>query len=69
MIYGEIMELIGKKVFYEIITRIKKLQYYSISLDSILNVGHVDQLTLFFGYLEDYNPIKRSVTYMPNQGH
>lgn len=63
----EIVELIGKKVFNEIITRIKKSMYYSISLDSTPDAGHVDQLTSISRYLEDYNPVEKFVTYMPNQ--
>lgn len=63
------MQLIGKKVFNEVISRIKHSKYYSISLDSTPDEGHVDQLTLVFRYLEENIPVERFVTFMPNQGH
>lgn len=65
----EIVELISKKVFNEIITQIKQSKYYSISLDSAPDNGHVEQLTLILRYLKDYNPVEIFVTFMPNQGH
>ena len=36
------------------------LKYYSISLDSTADEGHVDENT---------TPVERFVTFMPNQGH
>ncbi|XP_025207089.1 uncharacterized protein LOC112602935 [Melanaphis sacchari] len=44
-------------------------KYYSISLDSTPDEGHVDQLTLIFRYLEENIPVERFVAFMPNQGH
>lgn len=63
------VELVGKRVFDEIISRIKQSKYYSVSLDSTPDEGHVDQLTLIFRYLEGFTPVERFVTFMPNQGH
>lgn len=65
----EVVQLIGKRVFNEVISRIKQSKYYSISLDSTPDEGHVDQLTLIFRYLEEHIPVERFVTFMPNQGH
>ena len=59
----------GKQVLDEIISRIKESKYYSISLDSTADEGHVDQLRLIFRYMENTTPIERFVTFMPNQGH
>ena len=53
----ELIQLMGKQVLDEIISRIKKSKYYSISLE-----GHVDQLTLIFRYMENTIPVERFVT-------
>lgn len=60
----ELIEIMGNNVLNEIIiTRIKISKYFSISLDSTPDEGHIDQLTLVFRYLE------RVLVFMPNQGH
>ena len=53
----------------EIIARIKKSKYYSISLDSTADEGHNDQLTLVIRYIEDTFPKERFLTFMDNQDH
>lgn len=65
----EIINLMGKHVREDIISRIKKSKYFSISLDSTSDEGHVDQLTLTFRYMEHHIPIERFLKFMPNQGH
>lgn len=65
----EFVELMGRRVLLEITSRIKKSRYYSISLDSTPDEGHIDQLTLVFRYMEKTNPVERFVKFMPNQGH
>lgn len=65
----EFIELMGRRVLLEISSRIKKSRYYSISLDSTPDEGHIDQLTLVFRYMEKTNPVERFVKFMPNQGH
>lgn len=55
-------------MFDEIISRIKKCKYFSISLDSTPDEDHVDQVSLVFRYLEDFTPVERFLTFMPNQG-
>jgi hypothetical protein len=65
----EFIELMGKRVLFEITSRIKESRYYSISLDSTPDEGHIDQLTLVFRYMEKTNPVERFVKFMPNQGH
>jgi hypothetical protein len=69
MICAEFVELMGKRVLSEITSRIKESRYYSISLDSTPDEGHIDQLTLVFRYMEKANPVERFVKFMPNQGH
>ena len=51
-ICNELIEVMGNKVLSEIIARIKKSKYYSISLDSTSDESHIDQLTLIFRYME-----------------
>lgn len=65
----EFVDLMGNYVLSEITSRIKESRYYSISLDSTPDEGHVDQLTLVFRYMEKSNPVERFVKFMPNQGH
>ena len=55
MICEEFIELMGKRVLLEITSCIKESKYYSISLDSTPDKGHIDQLTLVFRYMEKKN--------------
>ena len=57
----------GNQLVNEIILRIKLLKYYSVSLDSTVDEGHVDQLTLIFRYMEHYTPVERFVKFLPNE--
>ena len=50
-------------------SRIKRARYYSVTLDSTPDEGHVDQLTLVFRFMENTTPVERFVTSMPSQGH
>ena len=52
----------------KIIEYIKKSRY-SISVDSITDVGHMDQLSLTVRYLKNNEPVKRFLTFMSNTGH
>ena len=65
----ELVRLMGNEVLREIISRIKVSKYYSISLDSTPDEGHVDELTLIFRYMEHDTPVERFVKFLPNQGH
>lgn len=65
----ELVSLMGNEVLNEIISRIKFSKYYSISLDSTPDEGHVDQLSLIFRYMEHDTPVERFVKFLPNQGH
>ena len=65
----ELVELMGKRVLDEIVSRIKRSRYYSVTLDYTPDEGHVDQLTLVFRFMENTTPVERFVTSMPNQGH
>ena len=63
------MQLTGKRVLDEIISRIKHSRYYLITLDSTTDESHVDQLTLVFRYMEHTTPVERFVKFVPNQCH
>ena len=59
----------GKRVLAKFVSRIKRSRYYSVTLDSTPDEGHVVQLTLVFRFMENTTPVERFVTFMPNQGH
>lgn len=65
----ELIKCMGHQVFNTIISRIKKSKYYSISIDSTPDEGHVDQLTIIFRFMEGPNPVERFLNFLPNQGH
>lgn len=52
----ELIEIMGNNVLNEIISRIKLSKYFSISLDSTPDEGHIDQLTLVFRYIKRDTP-------------
>ena len=65
----EVIEIMGELMLEEIIARIKKSKYYSVSLDSTPDEAHIDQLTLIIRYMEGPLPKERFLTFMDNQGH
>lgn len=68
-IMEELISVMGEQVLGEIISRVKKSKYYSISLDSTPDAAHIDQLTLVLRYMEKDGPVERFVTFMANKGH
>ncbi|XP_042209606.1 zinc finger MYM-type protein 1-like [Homarus americanus] len=65
----EIVRLMGNEVLNEIISRIKLSKYYSISLDSTPDEGHIDELTLIIRFMEHDTPVERFVKFLPIEGH
>ncbi|KAE9521909.1 hypothetical protein AGLY_017716 [Aphis glycines] len=65
----ELVSLMAKSVLNEIITRLKISKYYSVSVDSTPDEGHIDQLTVIFRYMENLIPVERFLTFLPNSGH
>ena len=63
------MTILGERVLGEIMCRVKKSKYFSVSLDSTPDSRHVDQLTVVLRYIEDDGPVERFVTFMANKGH
>ena len=48
----------GEQVLGEIISRVKKSKYYSISLDSTPDAAHIVQLALVLRYMEKDGPVE-----------
>ena len=51
-IQNELIELLGKKVKHLILEEIKAVKYFSILLDSIPDVSHIDQIALIVKYVK-----------------
>jgi hypothetical protein len=68
-ICNELITLMGEKVLNEIVERIKRSKYYSISVDSTPDEAHIDQLTVVIRYKEGSAPKERFLTFVPNCGH
>lgn len=68
-IMEEVISIMGEQLLREIISRVKKSKYYSISLDSTPDAAHIDQLTLVLRYMKKDSPVERFVTFMANKGH
>ena len=65
----ELIILMGQQVFDKIIHEIKRAKYFSVSLDSTPDIGHVDQLTCVFRYVVDEGPVERFLTFLEMCGH
>lgn len=65
----ELIRCMGDKVLTEIVSRIKKSKYYSVSVDSTPDESHIDQLTIVVRYMEGSTPKERFLTFLPNCGH
>ena len=69
-ICDEFIGIIGKQVRAHIIDKIKAANYYSIIVDSTLDVSHVDQLTFVIRYVLPSGDIKESfVGFIPIEEH
>ncbi|XP_046619690.1 zinc finger MYM-type protein 1-like [Neodiprion virginianus] len=65
----ELISCMGDKVLTEIVSRIKKSKYYSVSVDSTPDESHIDQLTIVVRYMEGSMPKERFLTFLPNCDH
>lgn len=68
-IYEELIEQMGDKILHEICRRVKNSRYFSLTVDSTPDEGHVDQLTVVVRYMEGEKPVERFLTFLPNTGH
>ena len=65
----ELIRIMGEQVLGEIISRVEKSKYYSISLDSTPDASNIDQLVFVLRYMEKDDPVERIVSFMANKGH
>lgn len=66
----EFIELMGEQVLAEIIRQIKVAKYFSISVDSMPDVTHLDQLTFIMRYVSPDGSIEeRFLKFLPIQSH
>ena len=68
-IMKELVSVMGENVLGGIISRVKKSNYYSISLDSIPDAARIVQLALVLRYMEKDGPVERFVIFMANKSH
>ena len=69
--YEELIKIMGKYVQDEIVNQINNLdtKYYSIIIDSIPEVMHVDQLVIVVQYCYNGRPCERFSTFLPIENH
>lgn len=69
-IYEELIILMHKKITSEILNQIKTAKYYSIIVDSTLDIAHIGQLCFVIRYvLDDGSPVERFWIFFENSGH
>lgn len=66
----EFVQLMGEKVYSEIINRSKLAKYFAISVDSTPDIAHTDQMTVIMRYISPEGMIQeRFVTFLPITSH
>jgi len=68
-IMEELIELMGNKVFEQILDELKSAKFYSISVDSTPDISHIDQLTCVVRYVLPSGPVERFLTFLEPQRH
>ncbi|GAB0098330.1 zinc finger MYM-type protein 1-like [Sergentomyia squamirostris] len=68
-IVEQLIKIMAKRVRKEIVSRIKRAKYFSISVDSSPDESHVDQLAVTAKYLEGACSVERFLTFIPHCGH
>lgn len=61
--------MLGRKVLSAIVAEVRRAKYYSISVDSTLDVSHTDQLCLTIRYVLPEGPVERFLTFVPLLNH
>lgn len=54
----------GRQVLNKIILEIKVVKYYSISIDSISDCSHIDQMTFIIRYVNNDSPVERFLEFI-----
>ena len=66
----ELICLMGNKVSQRIIEEVHKAKYFSFTVDSTLDISHVDQLSFTIRYVsEEGKPLERFLKFVPISGH
>lgn len=65
----ELISLTANSVLNTIVTRLKMSKYYSVSVNSTPEEGHIDQLTIIFRYIENIVSVKIFLMFLLNSGH
>ena len=68
-ICNEFIELLWQEVQQHIVSEVKAAKYYSISVDSTLDIAHTDQLTVILRYVLQDCPVERFVRFLLIHGH
>ena len=60
------IQFMAKKVRESIVADVKKVEYFSFSVDSTPDIFHIDQLTLIIRYVSPVNgiPSERCITFL-----
>ena len=71
IVYEELIEIMGKYVQDDIVNQINNLdtKYYSITVDSIPDLTHVDQLVIVVPYCYNGKPCERFLRFLPIEKH
>uniref|UniRef100_A0A2S2PK51 Zinc finger MYM-type protein 6 n=1 Tax=Schizaphis graminum TaxID=13262 RepID=A0A2S2PK51_SCHGA len=68
--YEEFIKLMAVKVQNKVVEKIIRARYFSISIDSTPDIGHIDQLSFIFRYVNsDGLPVERFLCFFENVGH
>ena len=65
----ELLQLMEQKVQDTILKEVKEAKYFSVSIDSIPDESHLDQLTIVIRYVLPLGPVERFLTFMPLLRH
>ena len=65
----EVVNILGKAAEDIIISELKEAKYFSISLDSTLDIAHTDQLCFTVRYVKPTGPVERFLAFLPMEGH
>uniref|UniRef100_A0A0L8GPF7 DUF4371 domain-containing protein n=1 Tax=Octopus bimaculoides TaxID=37653 RepID=A0A0L8GPF7_OCTBM len=67
----EVIQLMAKIVLEEIVKEIKEAGYFSVSVDSTLDVSNVDQLTVIVRHVSSLDgiPVERFLTFIELKNH
>ena len=66
----EFIKLLSGRVKAKIIAEIKKAKYYSISIDSIPDIAHIDQLSIVMRYVRiDGQPVEHFLAFIDIEKH